>query len=163
MARPWTIIRLLFLLVVANGAPVLAKKLLGRRLSVPVDTGTKAPDHQALFGASKTIRGIFLSILTTACCARLVGFQYKIGALLGIGAMSGDLFSSFLKRRMRLPSSSKALGLDQVPESLFPLLLCRKLLSLSVPDIILTVAGFFAGELLISRPLYKVHLRDQPY
>jgi len=92
-----------------------------------------------------------------------LGFPFGKAALIGSGAMAGDLFSSFCKRRLRLPTSSKALGLDQVPESLFPLLLCRKSLSLDVVDILLVVAGFFFSELAISKVLYRFHLRDQPY
>ena len=106
---------------------------------------------------------MLLSVLVTAFSARLVGLGYKIGALIGSAAMSGDLFSSFLKRRMGLATSSRAIGLDQVPESLFPLLVCRRPLSLTIPDIALTVAAFFVGEILISRVLYKLHVRDQPY
>jgi CDP-2,3-bis-(O-geranylgeranyl)-sn-glycerol synthase len=34
---------------------------------------------------------------------------------------------------------------------------------LSWLDIAVGVAVFFVGELLISRLLYKAHLRDQPY
>jgi hypothetical protein len=77
--------------------------------------------------------------------------------------MAGDLFSSCLKRRMNLPPSERATGLDQVPESLFPLLACRSVLPLSVLDIVAIVSIFFAGELLLSRLFYQLHLRDQPY
>ena len=77
--------------------------------------------------------------------------------------MAGDLFSSFVKRRLNLRPSSRALGLDQVPESLFPLLACRDVLSLTAADIALAVGIFFVGELILSRLLYKAHLRDEPY
>lgn len=77
--------------------------------------------------------------------------------------MAGDLSSSFVKRRLRRPSSSRALGLDQVPEALVPLLVCRESFELSAIDIVLAVALFFAGELILSRLLYKAHIRDQPY
>ena len=157
------IIRLLFLLLLANGTPVLTKKILGDRFSHPLDSGAKFPDGQPWFGKSKTVRGVLLSVLATAAGAQLVGLKPKIGALIGGLAMSGDLFSSFLKRRMRLPPSSRASGLDQLPESLFPLLACRRALSLSVVDTVVTVVTFFVGEILISRVLYKFRLRDRPY
>jgi hypothetical protein len=163
IARLRTNIRLLFLLGLANGAPLLAKKLLGARFSLPVDSGTTAPDHQAFFGSSKTLRGVLLSVLFTALGGWLLGFPFGKAALIGTGAMAGDLFSSFCKRRLRLPTSSKAIGLDQVPESLFPLLLCRKWLSLKVLDVLVIVASFFLGELAISKILYRFDLRDQPY
>jgi hypothetical protein len=163
IGRLWRNIRLLFLIGLANGAPVLAKKLLGARFSLPVDSGTTAPDHQAFFGSSKTLRGVVLSVLLTALGGWSLGFPFGKAALIGSGAMAGDLFSSFCKRRLRLPTSSKALVLDQVPEALFPLLLCRRSLSLDVLDILLIVVGFFLGELAISKVLYRFHLRDQPY
>ena len=77
--------------------------------------------------------------------------------------MAGDLFSSFVKRRLNLPPSSQALGLDQVPESLFPMLACRAALSLTIADIVLGVGIFFIGELILSRFLYQAHVRDEPY
>jgi hypothetical protein len=52
---------------------------------------------------------------------------WTIGVVVGSMAMLGDLFSSFVKRRLNLPPSSRATFLDQVPESLFPLLASRSL------------------------------------
>jgi hypothetical protein len=74
----------------------------------------------------------------------------------------GDLFSGFLKHHLNLLPSSQALGLDQVPESLFALLACRYSLSLTAIDIVVGI-GFLVGELVFSRRLYKAHLRDGPY
>jgi hypothetical protein len=161
--QPFVILRLMVLLMLANGTPVLAKKLFGNRFSRPLDGGIRFIDGRPLLGASKTIRGVLLAILVTSAGALLIGVGLKIGTLVGGIAMAGDLFSSFLKRRIDLPPSSRAIGLDQVPESLFPLLACREALSLTALDIASTVAVFFVGELLLSRLLYRVHLRDQPY
>jgi CDP-2,3-bis-(O-geranylgeranyl)-sn-glycerol synthase len=77
--------------------------------------------------------------------------------------MAGDLVSSFVKRRLDLAPSSRATGLDQIPESLFPLLACRAALALSVLDIAIGVATFFVGEVVLSLLLYKAHIRDRPY
>jgi CDP-2,3-bis-(O-geranylgeranyl)-sn-glycerol synthase len=77
--------------------------------------------------------------------------------------MAGDILSSFVKRRLGRPPSSLATGLDQVPESLLPLLACRNPLSLTAADIIAGIAISFIGELLLSRVLYKLRLRDRPY
>jgi hypothetical protein len=77
--------------------------------------------------------------------------------------MAGDLLSSFIKRRLDRPPSSRATGLDQIPESLIPLLACRTALSLTVWDIIVTAALFFAGEVALSRLFYRLRLRDRPY
>ena len=77
--------------------------------------------------------------------------------------MVGDCLSSFIKRRLHLPSSARALGLDQIPESLLPLLGVWHQFSLTLEGIALTVAGFFILELGLSRILYKLHIRKHPY
>jgi CDP-diglyceride synthetase len=157
------ILQSMALLTIANGTPLIAKKIFGRHFARPLDAGVTFFDQRSLFGSSKTLRGILLSILVTTASAPLVGVDPGVGTVAASAAMAGDLFSSFVKRRLNLPPSSQALGLDQVPESLFPLLACRDSLSLTANDIVLGVAIFFVGELIVSRLLYKAHLRDEPY
>ena len=157
------ILQLLVLMTLANGTPIVAKKIFGPRFSFPLDAGTIFFDGRPLFGSSKTIRGIVVSILVTTASAPLIGLDLTIGAIVAGAAMAGDLFSSFVKRRLNLPPSSQALGLDQVPESLFPMLACRDALSLTIADIALGVGIFFIGALILSRFLFRAHLRDEPY
>lgn len=161
--HPLAILQSIVLLTLANGTPVIAKRIFGRRFSRPLDGGITFRDQRPLFGPSKTIRGVLASIVITTAGAPLVGLEPDIGALVAATAIAGDLFSSFVKRRLNFPPSSQALGLDQVPESLFPLLACHNALSLTALDIALAVGIFFAGEIFLSRLLYKVHLRDEPY
>jgi hypothetical protein len=157
------VLKLLVLLTLANGTPIVAKKILGSRFSFPVDAGTSFWDRRPLFGPSKTIRGIVVSILVTTAAAPLLGLDFSVGATAAAAAMTGDLISSFAKRRLNFPPSSQALGLDQIPESLLPMLVCRNALSLTAADIVLGVAIFFVGELILSRFLYWLRLRDRPY
>ncbi|MGZ5871014.1 MAG: CDP-archaeol synthase [Bradyrhizobium sp.] len=157
------ILKLLVLLALANGAPIAAKKIFGSRFSFSLDAGWKFLDGRPIFGPSKTIRGILASIFVTTASAPLIGLDLTTGATAASAAMAGDLFSSFVKRRLNFPPSSRALGLDQVPESLLPMLACRNVLSLTAADIALGVAIFFIGELILSRLLYHLHLRDRPY
>ena len=160
---PWAILQSLVILTLANGTPVVAKKIFGARFARPLDGGITFFDKRALFGSSKTVRGLVVAVLATAAGAPIVGVEPEVGALMAAAAMAGDLFSSFVKRRLGLPPSSQALGLDQVPESLLPLLVGRHALSLTGIDIIFVVVIFFVGELLLARLLYKLRLRDQPY
>jgi CDP-2,3-bis-(O-geranylgeranyl)-sn-glycerol synthase len=157
------ILQLLVLMTLANGTPIVAKKIVGPRFSFPLDAGTVLFDGRPLFGPSKTIRGILVSVLITTASAPLIGLDLTIGAIVAGAAMAGDLFSSFVKRRLNSPPSSQALGLDQVPESLFPMLACRDALSLTIADIALGVGIFFIGALILSRFLFRAHLRDEPY
>ena len=161
--QPLLVLQAWMLLILANGTPVVAKDIGGNRFATPLDGGAKFIDGRPLLGSSKTVRGIFLSILVTSVFASIIGLTWRIGALVAIVAMAGDLLSSFTKRRMNLPVSAKATFLDQIPESLFPLLACRKVLPLTAVDIVAAVGLFFLGELLLSRLLYYFHLRDRPY
>jgi CDP-diglyceride synthetase len=157
------ILKFVLLLAIANGTPVMAEKLLGRFLSYPLDAGKTFVDGRPLFGCSKTIRGIVVAVMATLACAPVLGVTWPTGSLIGVAAMAGDLISSFIKRRMGRPPSSRALGLDQIPESLLPALACKCLLALTVGDVIVVVALFSVGELILSRLLFKMHIRKEPY
>ena len=161
--QPWPILQSVLLLTLANGAPVVAKKLFGNHLAFPLDAGALFFDGQPLLGPSKTIRGVVTSVAATAVIAPLLGLTLAAGGLVAALAMIGDLFSSFVKRRLRFPPSSQAIGLDQVPESLLPLLACQTMLSLTLIDVSIAVGVFLIGELIISRVLYALRIRDEPY
>ena len=157
------ILKLVLLLAIANGTPVMAERLLGRFLSYPLDAGKTFIDGRRLFGSSKTIRGIVVAVVATSACAPVLGVTWPTGSLIGVAAMAGDLISSFIKRRMGRPPSSRALGLDQIPESLLPALACKSPLALTAADVIVVVALFSVGELILSRLLFKMHIRKEPY
>ena len=155
--------KLLILLLAANGTPVLLHKLLGANWAWPVDGGARFWDGRPLFGASKTWRGVLGAVLLTGTAAALIGFPFWLGAVFGGSAMCGDLFSSFIKRRLGVPPSGMALGLDQMPESLFPLLAVRSELALSAGYIAWLVLSFLLLELVLSRILYAMNIREQPH
>lgn len=157
------ILQLIILLALANGTPLVAKKLLGSRLAWPLDGGVTFVDGRPLLGASKTVRGVAAAVLATTVAAPLIGLSAGLGAVIGTSAMAGDAVSSFVKRRLGLPPSSRATGLDQILESLFPALAGRAMLPLTAWDIVIVVVVFFVGEIVLSRALYRVHLRDRPY
>jgi CDP-diglyceride synthetase len=161
--HPWLMLQLLMLLTLANGTPVIVKKLFGEFLARPLDGGRNFVDGKPLFGSAKTIRGLVLSILITMGFAPILGLPWYIGGVVGTTAMLGDLVSSFLKRRMGLPPSAMMLGVDQIPESLLPLLACAALLGLGLPDIMLGTAIFFAGGLVLSRLLFSLDIRERPF
>ncbi|HUI20980.1 MAG TPA: CDP-archaeol synthase [Methylocella sp.] len=155
--------QLLLLLALANGTPVIANRILGSALAYSLDGGFFLPDGQPLFGRSKTIRGVALSIAVTALGAPLIRLDWTVGLIVSAAAMLGDLSSSFTKRRLKLPPGSMALGLDQILESLFPAIACRWVLPITVMDIILVTGLFVIGELVASPALYRLKIRDRPY
>jgi CDP-archaeol synthase len=153
----------LLLAGVANTAPLIAAKLFGARLAWPVDGGVQLRDGRPLFGASKTLRGILGGIALPALLAPALGAPVTAGFTIGAAAMAGDLLSSFVKRRMGFVPSSQALGLDQIPEVLLPAWIARGWFDLSVSEIAIIVAVFFIAELVLSKLLFRLNLRDRPY
>jgi CDP-2,3-bis-(O-geranylgeranyl)-sn-glycerol synthase len=157
------LVAFVLLLTVANGTPVVARKLLRGFLSYPIDAGKTFIDGRPIFGPTKTVRGVVLATIATSACAPLLGIPWATGLVIGLTAMAGDLTSSFVKRRLGYPPSSRAVGLDQIPESLFPAIAGMSLKVLTGADVILVVALFTVGELVLSGLLFRLHLRDQPY
>jgi len=156
-------VKLLLLIGVANGTPVIIKKLFGDLWAYPLDGNRLFFDQKPVFGTSKTIRGIVFSLLLTSACAPLFAIPWHYGLIIGITAMAGDLFSSFVKRRSGKPSSSMALGIDQIPESLLPMIAVHYLLDVSWLGVLIVVGLFFVLELVASKILYKLNIRNEPY
>lgn len=155
--------QVLMLLVVANGAPVLADRLWGRRCAGPIDAGLALPDGRPLFGSAKTWRGLAASVAMTVAASGLVGWEWATGAVFALYAMLGDLLSSFLKRRLNLKESSRARGLDTLPESVLPSLFLKEALGLSWSDIALVTIGFLLIEEWGSPILYRLRIKKRPY
>jgi CDP-2,3-bis-(O-geranylgeranyl)-sn-glycerol synthase len=155
--------QILFLIIVSNGAPILGTALLGTRGAWPVDGGGVLADGYRLLGDSKTWRGIVLALMAVTSTAWLLNVPLHLGLTIGCFAMLGDMLSSFIKRRLGMASSSMALGLDQIPESLLPLLAVKNTLSLEGWVILELVIAFIILELMLSWILYLLRVRKQPY
>lgn len=156
-------VQLLILIIAANGAPIMVRYLVQNRWKRPVDCGYCLTGNNRLFGNTKTWRGLISSLVITSLLGWWMGYEIKTGLLIAAGAMSGDLFSSFIKRRLRLPPSSMAPLLDQVPESLIPAILVIQTFRLTALDIVYLVAVFFVLEYVLSFMLYRLGVRKKPY
>jgi hypothetical protein len=89
--QPFVILRLMVLLTLANGTPVLAKNSSAIAFR-PLDGGIRFIYGRPLLGASTTIRGVFLAILLTSAGALLIGVGLTIDTPVGGIAVAGDLF-----------------------------------------------------------------------
>lgn len=156
-------LQVLLLLIVANGAPIVARLIMKGQWSTPLDGGMTFTDGRPVLGKSKTYRGVAFALVGTVLAAEVLGMPWEMGLTVGGLAMIGDCLSSFIKRRLGYDSGAMALGLDQIPESLFPLLSVWDPLSLSATGIMATVGAFMAFDLILSPFLYKVGIREQPY
>jgi CDP-diglyceride synthetase len=164
MGEAWLLVlQLLVLLTAANGAPVLMTWWLGDRWAWPLDGGFVLADGRRALGRSKTLRGFVAALLATGFAAWLMDMPWSLGVAFATAAMVGDLTSSFIKRRLGIESSGRAMGLDQIPEALLPLLVCYRALGLDPLTVAVTVVLFSVGSLLISPVMFRLGIRGRPY
>lgn len=154
---------IVFLLLVANASPLLVGNLLGQFAAWRVDAGKTLSDGKPLFGVTKTWRGILSSLLFTGLAAYLLGFGWLVGLSVAVAAMAGDLLSSFIKRRLGMNSSAKALGLDQLPEALLPALLLQFVFAYSWTVVLIAAAIFAIVDVAASPLLFRLGWRRQSH
>lgn len=118
----------------ANAAPVL---LGGGR---PIDGGKLFSDHRPIFGAHKTIRGFVSGLLVGTLVgfglSLVIDYSVLLGFVVSLGALLGDLFEAFVKRR-----------LSYAPGASFP-----------VADQLDFVLGALLFSFLVSPPSWQVTL-----
>ena len=159
----WLGFRLLLLLAVANSAPILLKRLLGNQWGAPIDFGRRFFDGRPWLGPSKTWRGLAAAVAGAALVAPLLGLPMVLGFLLGFLAMVGDAIASFIKRRRGMAPSSQSFGLDQIPESLLPLLVMQGLFAIPWTVVAGVTLAFVLLETPLARASHRLGLRDRPY
>ena len=69
------VLKLVGLIIVANGTPVILKRLLGDTFSYPLDGGKTFFDGQPIFGKSKTLRGTIFAVSATTFVAPILGLD----------------------------------------------------------------------------------------
>jgi CDP-2,3-bis-(O-geranylgeranyl)-sn-glycerol synthase len=123
----------------ANQAPVFARSIPA--LDRPVDGGRTWRDGRRLFGAHKTWRGVAagvaagaLTALAQAAVPMPAGYALApsvrplaLGSALGLGALSGDLAKSFLKRRRGVADGEPWFPADQLDAAVGALAAARLL------------------------------------
>lgn len=96
----------------ANAAPVIFGG------GTPIDFGKTFLDGKPIFGSHKTIRGFFAGLIvgTLVAFVQNAAFQFNVllGFVLSLGALVGDLFDSFVKRRLGFPPGSSFPIADQL-------------------------------------------------
>ncbi|MGM0772442.1 CDP-archaeol synthase [Marinobacter sp.] len=156
-------LELFVMLVLANGAPVVAALMLGERWSAAVDGGRQWRDGRPVLGKSKTWRGVVSGVLACGLFSLITGQGFLFGLLFGLLGLVGDMVSSFIKRRAGLASSARAIGLDQIPEALLPMVMAWYWLELSWFVVAGVVVLFTVSNILLSPVLYRLGIRHQPH
>jgi len=154
----WISIKILVLLWLINLTPPVIAYFLENNWDAPLDGGCLYSDGHPLLGGHKTVRGFLGGIITGIFAGLLFGFPPGIACLTGIFSMTGDLLSSFIKRRFKKPDGSLMPGLDQFFEGALPFAVLGPYCDLSGRQIVFLVALFGIGALAGSLFLNKVLL-----
>lgn len=141
----------LLLLCLANVAPWVAARLLGRRWALPLDCGLVLRDGRRLLGSHKTWRGLVAGVSVCALTAPVLGLPWTMGAAFGAVSLLGDALSSAVKRRLGFAPGSEVPGLDQLPEAVLPLSAFAAMLRLGAIEIAATTLIFTVLNLLVIR------------
>ncbi len=132
----------LLLLVIANTSAWATAHVFRTKLAAPLDFGITLRDGARLLGSHKTWRGLISAAIACGMVAQNTQLGTVRGAAFGALALLGDAASSFVKRRLRLDPGAEVLGLDQLPEALFPLLMMQRPLGLGLIDCLIIAAIF---------------------
>lgn len=79
------------------------------------------------------------------------------GLVFSLAVLVGDSLTSFIKRRLGLASGGQAPGLDQVLESLLPLLVVQHRFGLALSGILGVVMTFIILDLIFWRYYPRLH------
>jgi CDP-2,3-bis-(O-geranylgeranyl)-sn-glycerol synthase len=151
----------------ANGAPVIFG---GGR---PLDGGKKFLDGKPIFGSHKTCRGFAFGIIigtfvgwaqeALAPSAGLPKGSLILGVVLSLGALTGDLIGSFIKRRLDLKPGAHLPISDQIDFVLTALVFGSLVEppSLTAALIIIVLTGPI--HLLVNYMAYLLHLKKAPW
>lgn len=137
--------------------------------------GWNRPIHEHLLGAHKTVLGFALGVgvalLLTAIQAAvatplaLVGYAHwpLLGLGFGAGAMLGDSIKSLVKRRIGIAPGARWFPFDQLDFAIGALVFVGAPARLSWLDVAVILAVSLAGDLVVNRVAFLLHIKDAPW
>lgn len=135
--------------VVAGGGPAL-------------DGGEKWIDGKPFLGGHKTLRGSISGVMAGLIIGFLQG-SALIGLLQGLGAILGDLISSFLKRRWDIAPGESFPLLDQLDFIIVAVLLSQPLLNSSFQAIIIIITVTVPVHYLTNYISWMLKMKANPW
>jgi len=164
----------------ANMTPTFAKKFgVLNSLAKPIDFGKKFKG-QPFFGPHKTWRGIILGILIGILTAFFQKFLWKflffkkisflnyqeinvffLGFLLSLGALLGDLISSFFKRRQKIEPGKPWIPFDQISFIVGSFLLVDPFFRIPISAWLIILFLSFLLHVIVNRIGFWLKISDQ--
>jgi len=145
---------------VANSTPVLTGG------GAPIDRGLNFIDGRRIFGNNKTVRGFACGFLlgTVAAVAETLLFAnyalLLVGVLASLGALLGDLFGAFLKRRLDIAPGRPLPIVDQLDFIVGALLLTSPFFPVTMGAVLILVIATVPIHLLANAVAYLLRLKS---
>jgi len=127
---------------IANAAPIIGYKIFGK-FNAPMDFGKKL-GGKPILGPGKTWGGLLFGLFAGTLAGLVQTFfqpqgfplmNAHLALLLSVGALTGDAFGSFIKRRLDFARGKSLPGLDQLGFLIFALVFAYPLAKLSLLQI----------------------------
>ncbi len=155
---------------IANAAPVLGYKIFGK-FNAPMDFGKKL-GGKPILGPGKTWGGLLFGIFAGTLAGLVQTFFQPQGfplmtthlaLLLSAGALTGDAFGSFIKRRFGFERGKSILGLDQLGFLIFALIFAYPIVKLSLLQMVFLLVITPILHLLTNVIAYLLGLKKEWY
>ncbi len=134
---------------------------------MPIDRGREFIDGRPILGTNKTVKGFAYGLLlgSTAALAEAALFSNYVLVLVGIvaslGALLGDLFGAFLKRRLNIPPGHSLPVIDQLDFILGALLLTLPVLNVTAGAVLILVMATIPIHLFSNAAAYVLRLKKR--
>lgn len=157
----------------ANAAPVIGGG------GLPIDGGKKLSDGHRIFGDGKTVRGFLFGWLVGSVVGivqifvwsepevqsviQVGAWSWKVPVLLSLGALSGDVVASFLKRRFGIVRGAPIPGVDQL-DFIIGALLVASIIWVPGWEVIVTLFILTPVlHLVLNRVAFEIGFKSEPY
>ncbi len=159
--------------------PGVLKKPL-EKLAVPIDFG-RTLNGREIFGKNKTWRGLVVGVITGVFVAGIQAILFSniaflrnntvvdytrcncvlVGALMGAGALLGDLVESLIKRRLGKPSGKPWFPWDQADWIIGAMLLSSLVCVPALKIAAITLVLYIGVHLCSDRIVYKLGIKKR--
>lgn len=161
----------------ANMAPVIVKRI--NLFAFPIDFG-KQISKKPILGKNKTFRGLFFGVVFAIITAyfqylfygmesfkNISFFSYQnwllLGFLMGLGALTGDLAKSLIKRRLGINPGEKFVPFDQTDFVIGSLVFIMPIFSLTFKIFIASLLLSFVLHIIVNHLAFYLKIRNEKW
>lgn len=137
----------------------------------PLDLGISFLDGRRVFGDGVTIKGIVIGVAIGTSSAVIINLLRSSGQpvsvyfafLLSLGALLGDAFGSFIKRRLGMEPGESAPLLDQLDFVFGGLFVASFVIALAVDWIVVLMLVTPLGHLAVNFVGFQLKMKEVPW